>query len=128
MEARGGPPGPAQLNQVGDATLGDVLGRLAEGVMVVDASGRILVRNGSTYSAATNFYYSAAQTYKIKMVVNPATKTYSVYAQAPGGAETLIASNYAFRTEQASVSQLDNWVMNQSVAGATLSACNFTVQ
>lgn len=97
-------------------------------IAIFDASGRILVRNGSTYSAATNFYYSANTTYKIKMVVNPATKTYSVYAQAPGGAETLIASNYAFRTEQASVSQLDNWVMNQSVAGATLSACNFTVQ
>jgi serine phosphatase RsbU (regulator of sigma subunit) len=47
VEARGGlpAPGPAQLNQVGDATLGDVLGRLAEGVMVVDASGRMRYAN-----------------------------------------------------------------------------------
>jgi serine phosphatase RsbU (regulator of sigma subunit) len=47
VEARGGlpAPGPAQLNQVGDATLSGVLGRLAEGVMVVDASGRILYAN-----------------------------------------------------------------------------------
>jgi serine phosphatase RsbU (regulator of sigma subunit) len=47
VEARGGlpAPGPDQLSQVGDATLGDVLGRLAEGVMVVDASGRMLYAN-----------------------------------------------------------------------------------
>ncbi|MFL5879627.1 MAG: PAS domain-containing protein, partial [Actinomycetota bacterium] len=47
MEARGGlpAPGPDRLSQVGDATLGDVLGRLAEGVMVVDASGRMLYAN-----------------------------------------------------------------------------------
>ena len=47
MEARGSlpAPGPAQVNQVGDATLSDVLGRLAEGVMVVDASGRVLYAN-----------------------------------------------------------------------------------
>jgi serine phosphatase RsbU (regulator of sigma subunit)/PAS domain-containing protein len=47
VEARGSlpAPGPAQVNQVGDATLGDVLGRLAEGVAVVDASGRLLYAN-----------------------------------------------------------------------------------
>ena len=47
MEAHGSlpAPGPAQVNQVGDATLSDVLGRLAEGVAVVDASGRLLYAN-----------------------------------------------------------------------------------
>src|SRR4029450_13490979 len=47
VEARGGlpAPGPDQLSQVGDATLGDALGRLAEGAMVVDASGRMLYAN-----------------------------------------------------------------------------------
>jgi serine phosphatase RsbU (regulator of sigma subunit)/PAS domain-containing protein len=38
-------PGPAHVNGVGDATLSDVLGRLAEGVAVVDASGRMLYAN-----------------------------------------------------------------------------------
>jgi serine phosphatase RsbU (regulator of sigma subunit) len=33
------------VNQAGDATLSDVLGRLAEGVAVVDASGRLLYAN-----------------------------------------------------------------------------------
>jgi serine phosphatase RsbU (regulator of sigma subunit) len=41
------PPPPARpsLNQVGGATLADVLGRLDEGVAVVDASGRMLYAN-----------------------------------------------------------------------------------
>jgi serine phosphatase RsbU (regulator of sigma subunit)/PAS domain-containing protein len=38
-------PGPALVNGVGDATLSDVLGRLAEGVAVVDASGRLRYAN-----------------------------------------------------------------------------------
>jgi serine phosphatase RsbU (regulator of sigma subunit)/PAS domain-containing protein len=38
-------PGPAFVNGVGDATLSDVLGRLAEGVAVVDASGRLRYAN-----------------------------------------------------------------------------------
>jgi serine phosphatase RsbU (regulator of sigma subunit) len=47
VEARGSlpAPGPAHVNQVGGATLSDVLGRLAEGVAVVDASGRLRYAN-----------------------------------------------------------------------------------
>jgi serine phosphatase RsbU (regulator of sigma subunit) len=47
VEARGSlpAPGPAHVNQVGDATLSDVLGRLAEGVVMVDASGRLRYAN-----------------------------------------------------------------------------------
>jgi serine phosphatase RsbU (regulator of sigma subunit) len=46
VEARGSlPAGPAHVTQVGDATLSDVLGRLAEGVAVVDASGRLRYAN-----------------------------------------------------------------------------------
>jgi serine phosphatase RsbU (regulator of sigma subunit)/PAS domain-containing protein len=47
VEARGSlpAPGPAHVRGVGDATLSDVLGRLAEGVALVDASGRVLYAN-----------------------------------------------------------------------------------
>ena len=47
MEARGSlpAPGPAHVDGVGDATLSGVLGRLAEGVAVVDASGRLRYAN-----------------------------------------------------------------------------------
>jgi serine phosphatase RsbU (regulator of sigma subunit) len=39
------PPGPPSLDQVGGGVLADVLGRLDEGVAVVDASGRMLYAN-----------------------------------------------------------------------------------
>jgi len=47
VEARGDlpPPGPAPVDQVGAGTLSAVLGQLAEGVAVVDASGRMLYAN-----------------------------------------------------------------------------------
>jgi PAS domain-containing protein len=47
VEARGSlpAPGPAFVEGVGGATLSDVLGRLAEGVAVVHASGRVLYAN-----------------------------------------------------------------------------------
>jgi serine phosphatase RsbU (regulator of sigma subunit)/PAS domain-containing protein len=47
VEARGSlpAPGPAHVDRVGDATLSDVLGRLAEGVAVVDAAGRLRYAN-----------------------------------------------------------------------------------
>ncbi|HXP14629.1 MAG TPA: PAS domain-containing protein, partial [Actinomycetes bacterium] len=47
MEAQGSlpAPGPAHVDGVGDATLSGVLGRLAEGVAVVDASGRLRYAN-----------------------------------------------------------------------------------
>jgi hypothetical protein len=42
--------------------------------------------------------------------------------------ETLLASQYSFRTEQANVSQLDNWAIIQTEPNATFSACNFALQ
>jgi serine phosphatase RsbU (regulator of sigma subunit) len=47
VEARGSPPapGPAHVDGVGDPTLSGVLGRLAEGVAVVDAVGRLRYAN-----------------------------------------------------------------------------------
>jgi serine phosphatase RsbU (regulator of sigma subunit)/PAS domain-containing protein len=47
VEARGSlpGPGPAHVDRVGDAILSDVLGRLAEGVAVVDAAGRLRYAN-----------------------------------------------------------------------------------
>jgi serine phosphatase RsbU (regulator of sigma subunit)/PAS domain-containing protein len=47
VEERGNlpPPGPAPVDQVGAGTLSAVLGRLAEGVAVVHASGRMLYAN-----------------------------------------------------------------------------------
>jgi hypothetical protein len=46
------------------------------------------------------------------MDVNVATHTYNVSVTAPGGSPVTIATNYAFRTEQAAVTSLDTFDVN----------------
>jgi hypothetical protein len=86
------------------------------------------VRNGSTYGASASIPYAAGKTYHIRMVVNVTTHTYSVYVTPPGGAEQTLATNYAFRTEQASVASLADMVVSHAGPSGSLQACNFALQ
>ena len=88
-------------------------------------TGTIDVRNGGTYGAAATVAYIAGSTYHVREVVNIPAHTYSVYVKPPGGAETLLASNYAFRTEQAAVTSLANYAKIGSPGDATIA--NFTL-
>ncbi|MBI3547520.1 MAG: fibronectin type III domain-containing protein [Elusimicrobia bacterium] len=86
---------------------------------------RIDARNGTTYSAASSYAYSAGTTYHIRQVVNVAAKTFSAYVRTGSAPETLIASNYAFRTEQSGVTSLASAGLYASAGSETL--CNLTV-
>ena len=88
-------------------------------------TGSIDVRNGGAYSSAVTVAYSAGTTYSFRMVVSIPSHTYSVYVTPPGMSAILLASNYAFRTEQASVGSLAN-VGELGTAG-TASITNFLV-
>lgn len=90
-------------------------------------SNTIDVRNGGTYGAATSMVYTPNTTYRIRMVVNVPAKTYSVYVTPAGGAEVLLAQDYAFRTEQQGVASLDNWVVGTDASGS-IRAANFIVK
>lgn len=70
--------------------------------------GQIDVRNGEEYTADTSFDYTADTDYHFRVPVDLITHTYSVYVQTDGGPETLIANNYAFRTSQNAITQIDN--------------------
>lgn len=72
-------------------------------------TGRIDARNGGAYAAVTSVPFSAGVSYHFRMVVNVTAKTYSAYVTAPGGVEQTIASNYAYRTEQASITSINNF-------------------
>ncbi len=74
-----------------------------------NTTGTIDARNGGLYAAATNIPFVAGSSYHFRVVINVAAKTYSAYVTPPGGSELTIASNYAFRTEQAGVSSLNNF-------------------
>jgi len=68
--------------------------------------GRVDARNGANFAAVTNFSYTAGVAYTVRMEVDVAAKRYSATVAPPGGAPVVIAANYVFRTEQATVSSL----------------------
>ncbi|WP_226377672.1 fibronectin type III domain-containing protein [Citrifermentans bremense] len=71
-------------------------------------TGTIDVRNGSTYAAKVAVPYAAGKSYRVRMVMNIPYHRYDVYVTPAGGTETQIAAAYAFRTEQAAVTVLNN--------------------
>ena len=63
-------------------------------------NNRIEARNSRDYMAVTPFTYTAGIPYRFTMVVNLATKRYSVTIAAPGGNPVVIADSYQFRHDQ----------------------------
>ena len=91
-------------------------------------SGNIDVRNGSTYAAAYTQPYTAGSTYHFRVVVNVPAHTYSVYITLPGSSEQTLASNYAFRSEQASATSLNYWTSYEdSASAAPVQVCSFSL-
>ena len=96
-----------------------------------DASGVIDVRNGGSYMSSASMTYAAGMTYLFRIVIDVAAGAASVFVAPEGGAEVAVAEGYAFRTEQAGTTKLDNWaawsqndgqleVCDASVAGLPL--------
>jgi hypothetical protein len=69
-------------------------------------SGSIDVRNGGSFRADQALGYSARKSYRMRMVIDVARKTYSVFVTPAGQSEVLLAKDYGFRTQQAGVSTL----------------------
>jgi len=76
--------------------------------------GTIDARNGSTYSAVNSLSYSAGIQYLIAVSIDIGSKTYDVMVTPAGGVPALIADDFAFRTEQASASQIGYLVLYAS--------------
>jgi hypothetical protein len=89
-----------------------------------NSEGRIDVRNGSQY-VESSVNYSANNTYLIRMTVDVDTHTYSVYVSAYNLSETLIASNFSFRSEQSTIRQLNREVLKAE--SGSLSVTNIRV-
>jgi len=70
--------------------------------------GTIQVRNGGVYAADTTITYSPDVMYHFRVPINLASHTYSVFVTASGGSEQTVATNYAFRIEQAGATALNN--------------------
>jgi hypothetical protein len=71
-----------------------------------NTSGYIEARNRSIYSSDTLIPYAPGQQFAFRLVVDVSQKKYSVYVIPQGQQELALASDYGFRMEQASASQL----------------------
>jgi len=73
-----------------------------------NASGKIDVRNGGSYTALVDYPYSSGIIYTVKITPDIITKAYGVTIAANGGPPINLAQNYGFRTEQSSLSAFTN--------------------
>ena len=92
-----------------------------------NSAGRIDARGQGSFTAANAVSYQANTTYRIRLVVNLAAHTYAVYITPAGGSEQTVATNLAFRSEQSSVSTLNNRGIKVNASSGTLAVCGFTI-
>jgi hypothetical protein len=91
-------------------------------------SGNIDARNGNGYQADSVIPYSPNTTYRFKFVVDLLAHTYSVYVTPRGGTQLTLGSDYAFRTEQSRVTELNNWGAYVGANGiGSIEVCNFSL-
>ena len=119
-------PGAANI----DGVMGMAAGNAAAytdlaAIVRFNSSGKIDARNGGAYSALASIPYVAGTTYRVRMVVNVPTHSYSVYVTPSGGIEQAVGLNYAFRTEQAAASTLS--ALASITNGGALQICGLTV-
>ncbi|MDP3848981.1 MAG: hypothetical protein Q8Q59_00645 [Luteolibacter sp.] len=91
-------------------------------------TGVIDARNGGSYQAAGVLNYAAGVIYRVMLTVNPGYRTYSATVTPAGGSPVVIASSYAFRTEQASVASLANLAALANGGSLTVSGIRFGAQ
>ncbi|RYD63258.1 MAG: hypothetical protein EOP83_12640 [Verrucomicrobiaceae bacterium] len=71
-------------------------------------NGTIDARNGGAYQALATMTYASGTIYRFQMEIDFSTKKYSVTVTPDGGSPVVIAQNFSFRTEQATVSSIDH--------------------
>jgi len=88
--------------------------------------GNIDARNGGIYTAAGVIPYAANVKYSFRFVVDIPSHLYSVYVTPAGGVEQTVGADFAFRSEQSAVTDLNNWGVMVGSPTGTNTVCNFT--
>jgi len=97
-------------------------------IVAFSATGVIQARNGGSYVDSA-VHYSGGNTFHFRLAINVTAHTYSIFVTPAGGTEQTVGLNFAFRTEQNTVTSLDHWGAKvNATPGGTLKVCNFTVQ
>jgi len=90
-----------------------------------NSSGYIDVRNGSTYSAITLVSYRENQEYTFRFNIDIGNALYDVYLYGSEGETTIIADNYAFRTENSHINTI-NHLSHNTISGTGHTINDFT--
>jgi hypothetical protein len=85
-----------------------------------NTAGAIDARNGGVYAAGASIPYRPGVSYHFRLSIDMAAHRYSVYVRPAGGSEQLLASRYAFRTEQSAATVLSNLAAYASIGSATV--------
>jgi hypothetical protein len=88
-------------------------------------AGTIDVRDGASYRADAQQLYQAGTSYHVRIDVNVASHTYSVWIRNSFDSYGAIARNYAFRIEQAGVAQLANVASKVDSSSGAVAICGF---
>jgi hypothetical protein len=91
-----------------------------------NASGFIDAIKSASYTSDQSLAYTANTAYHFRMVVSVPAHTYSVFVTPSGHSEIQLATNYAFRSTQATLTSL-SYVSDYSEVGTT-TICNVTLQ
>jgi|GEM_PF-1527726 len=119
-------PGGPRLDAVTGLSRGAASGYSGLAVIIrFNNAGYIDARDGAVYGAVAPVPYAAGGAYRFRLEVNPVSRRFTAFVTPPGGAERTLATNFAFRTEQASVTALDSWAL-QSASG-NHQVCAFAV-
>jgi len=97
-------------------------------IVAFATTGIIQARNGGSYFNSS-IQYAGGSSYHFRLAIDVTAHTYSVFVTPPGGTEQTVGTNFAFRTEQNTVTSLDHWgAFVNSTSSGTLKVCNFTAQ
>jgi len=93
-----------------------------------NSSGNIDARNGGSYAAAATIPYTAGAVHHFRLVVNVAARRYSAFVRVGAGAELQVANNFAFRSEQGGVTNLNNLGVRVNSTGGQAQACDVQIR
>ncbi len=88
-------------------------------------NGNLDARNGGNYLFSNTIVYRSGSDYSFRVRTDLAMKKYSVYVTENNGEEQLLAKDFNFRTQQAALSNINNWATFSSLG--SLKVCDFEV-
>src|SRR5204863_7018866 len=89
-----------------------------------EPSGIIEFSSAYGYYTETGIAYIPQVSYYFRFVVDPTAHTYSVFVTPAGGAEVLVANNYAFQLQQGGISSIANAAI--VATSGSMSVCGFS--